>query len=65
VFGIIFVASDGQQVHVNGLELAPGQMIVFRRGSEGHNRSSGACQWGTIVYPEALAEKSRVGSAVD
>ena len=24
-------------------------MIVFRQGSEGHNRSSGACQWGTIA----------------
>ena len=24
-------------------------MIVFHQGSEGHNRSSGACQWGTIA----------------
>ena len=48
-FGIVFATSPGQQVHINGLELAPGEIIVFRRGSEGHNRSSGACQWGTIA----------------
>jgi len=49
VFGVIFAISPGRQIHINGLELAPGQMIVFRQGSEGHNRSSGACQWGTIA----------------
>ena len=49
VLGVIFATSPGQQVHINGLELAPDRMIVFRRGSEGHNRSSGACQWGSIA----------------
>src|SRR5208282_2483823 len=48
-FGIIFPISPGQKVHINGLELASGQIIFFRQGSEGHNRSSGACQWGTIA----------------
>jgi AraC-like DNA-binding protein len=56
VFGIIFATSPGQQVLINGLELAPDQIIEFRRGSEGHNRSTGACQWGTIALtPEDAA----------
>jgi AraC-like DNA-binding protein len=49
IFGVIFATSPDQQVHFNGLELAPDRMIVVRRGSEGHNRSSGACQWGAIA----------------
>jgi hypothetical protein len=28
VLGVIFATSSGQQVHINGLELAPGQIIV-------------------------------------
>ena len=56
VFGIIFATSPGHQVHINGLELAPDEIIEFRRGSEGHNRSTGACQWGTIALtPENAA----------
>ena len=49
VLGVIFATSPDQQVHINGLELAPDRMIVFRRGSEGYNRSSRACQWGAIA----------------
>jgi AraC-like DNA-binding protein len=47
--GIAFVTSSFQQIYVNGLELPPGEIIVFRAGSEGHNRSTAACQFGTIA----------------
>lgn len=61
VFGIIFPTSPGQQVLINGLELAPDEITVFRRGSEGHNRSSGASQWGTIaVTPEDAAAAGEI-----
>jgi AraC-like DNA-binding protein len=49
VFGVVFVTDPSQQIHVNGLELSPAEIIVFRAGSEGHNRSSAACQWGSIA----------------
>jgi YD repeat-containing protein len=48
LFGIIFATSPGQQIYINGLELLHGEIIVFRAKSEGHNRSSAACQWGSI-----------------
>ena len=49
LFGIVFITSPGQQVHVNGLELSPGEIVVFRAGSEGYNRATTACQWGSIA----------------
>jgi AraC-like DNA-binding protein len=48
-FGFVFVTHPGRQVYINGLELSPGEVIMFRAGSEGHNRSSAACQWGSIA----------------
>ena len=49
LFGIVFVTSPDQQVHVNGLELSPGEIVVFRAASEGYNRAATACQWGSIA----------------
>jgi hypothetical protein len=49
LFGIIFATDPSQQVHINGLELSQSDVIVFRAGSVGHNRSSTACQWGSIA----------------
>jgi AraC-like DNA-binding protein len=49
VFGIVFATHLDQRIHVNGLELSPAEIIVFRAGSEGHNRSLAACQWGSIA----------------
>src|SRR5262249_32046799 len=47
-FGIAFATSPGQQIYVNGLELSPSDIIVFRAGSEGHNRSLAACRWASF-----------------
>jgi AraC-like DNA-binding protein len=49
MFGIVFGTYPGQQIHVNGLECSPADVIVFRAGSVGHNRSATACQWGSIA----------------
>ncbi len=49
VFGLVFATYPDQQAYVNGLELSQGEIIVFRAGSEGHNRSSAACQWGSLA----------------
>jgi hypothetical protein len=48
-FGFVFVTHPGRRVYINGLELSPGEIIVFPAGSEGHNRSSAAYQWGSIA----------------
>jgi AraC-like DNA-binding protein len=64
LFGIIFATSSGQQIHINGLELAPGQFVAFRRESEGYNRTAGACQWGTIALTHddaAVAGQTIIG----
>jgi hypothetical protein len=47
--GIIFAIYPDQQMHINGLELSQSDIIVFRRGSEGNNRLSTACRWGSIA----------------
>jgi AraC-like DNA-binding protein len=49
VFGIVFATFPGQQAYINGFEFSQGDVIVFRAGSIGHNRTSGACQWGSIA----------------
>jgi AraC-like DNA-binding protein len=49
VFGIVFATCTDQQAYVNGHEFSRGDVIVFRAGSMGHNRSSTACQWGSIA----------------
>jgi AraC-like DNA-binding protein len=49
LFGIAFPTDPDQRMHVNGRELSQGDIIVFRAGSVGHNRSSTACQWGSLA----------------
>ena len=53
MFGIVFAISPDQQAYINGLEFSQGDIIVFRAGSVGHNRSSGASQWGSIALTHA------------
>ena len=62
VFGVLFATSPDEQIHFNGLALTPDRMIVFRRGSEGHKRSSGASQWGAIAlsHDDAAAAGSTI-----
>jgi len=48
-FGVVFTTSAGPPAYISGLELSPGEVIVHGARSEGHNRSSGACQWGSIA----------------
>jgi AraC-like DNA-binding protein len=48
-FGIAFATHQAQQIHIKGLELSQGDLIVFRAGSEGNNRSATACGWGSIA----------------
>jgi AraC-like DNA-binding protein len=64
VFGIVFAIHPAQQIYINGLELSQGDLIVFRAGSEGNNRSSTACRWGSIVLTQediAAAGQAIVG----
>ena len=49
VFAIFFATDPGQPAYINGLEISQGDLIVFRAGSTGHNRSSAALQWGSIA----------------
>jgi AraC-like DNA-binding protein len=49
LFGIIFATNPGQQIHINGLELSQRDIVAFRAGSMGHNRSSTACEWGSLA----------------
>ena len=37
-FAIGFINDPRQQLYVNGLELVPGAIVVFRAASEAHNR---------------------------
>ena len=62
LFGIVFVTSPDQQIHVNGLELSPGEIVVFRAGSEGYNRAATACQWGSIALTHE--EVAAAGQAI-
>ena len=64
VFAIIFATHRDQQIHINGLELSQGDIIVFRAGSEGNNRSSTACRWGSIALTHediACAGETTIG----
>ena len=55
-FVLVFVTDPGRRGFVNGLEASSGEIIVFRAGSEGHNRISAGSQWGTIgLTHEAVA----------
>ena len=56
LFLIVFPISRGSPISINGLGSSLGDIVVFRAGSEGYNRSSTACQWGSIaVTHEDLA----------
>jgi len=48
LFVTVFATGPGQNGWVNGLELSPGDIIVFRARSEGYNRTSAESRWGTI-----------------
>lgn len=55
LFGIAFATSPGLPIHVHGLETSEGEIVVYRAGSEGHDRSSTVCQWGAVALThEAL-----------
>jgi AraC-like DNA-binding protein len=54
-FGFVFVTHPGRPVYINGLDLSPGEVVMFRAGSEGHNRSSAACQWGSMALSHEAA----------
>src|SRR5215470_10772666 len=41
-FAIGFATHPRQQVHVNGLEVVPDAIVVFRAASEAHNRFASA-----------------------
>jgi AraC-like DNA-binding protein len=50
VYGIVFATNPDQpSAYLKGLELTPADMIIFSVGSEGHNRTEAACQWGSIA----------------
>jgi AraC-like DNA-binding protein len=55
-FGVVFATSPGQQIYINGLEMRQTDIVVFRAGSEGYNRSLTAPRWGSIaLIPEDIA----------
>ena len=67
LLGVIFATHADQEIYINGLELAHGDIIVFRAGSEGYNRSSAACQWGSIMLTHqdaAAAGEALIGREV-
>jgi AraC-like DNA-binding protein len=48
-YGTIFATNPTQpSLHISGLELSPGDMIVHSVGSVGHNRSAATCRWGFV-----------------
>lgn len=64
VAGIVFPTHSGFPVHINGLEASRGDIIVYRLGSTGHDRTAAACQWGAIALSHedlAAAGKAIVG----
>src|SRR5215813_9513108 len=63
-FVITFINDPRQQLYVNGLELVPGAIVVFRAASEAHNRFASATQWGTVALPHedvAAAGRTLIG----
>ncbi len=49
VAGFVFPTSAGPPIFVNGLETSQGEIVVYRPGSTGYDRSSAACEWGAIA----------------
>src|SRR5215468_1020548 len=63
-FNIAFAADPRQQIYVNGLELVPDAIVVFRAASEGHNRFVSASRWGSVKLPHedvAAAGQTLIG----
>jgi AraC-like DNA-binding protein len=50
-FAITFATRPRQEVHINGLEVAPDAIVVFPAASEGHNRFASATRWGSVHLP--------------
>ena len=64
-FVISFPTHPRQGIHVlNGLELVPDTIAVFRAASEGHNRFVSASRWGFVALPHedvAAAGQTLIG----
>jgi AraC-like DNA-binding protein len=62
IYGIVFATDPDQpSAYLKGLELSPADMIIFSAGSEGHNRTEAAFQWGSIALAhEDLAAAAEV-----
>src|SRR5262249_20358793 len=63
-FNIAFATDPRQQIYVNGLELVPDAIVVFRAASEGHNRFVSANQWSSVKLPHedvAAAGRTLIG----
>jgi AraC-like DNA-binding protein len=60
---IIFAADQGQPpIHVSGIALARGEVLVWDSGLPGHHRSAAACQWGAMSL--ALEDLAVAGNAI-
>jgi AraC-like DNA-binding protein len=60
VAGIVFPTAPGPPIYVNGLEASHGEIVAYRPGSMGYNRSTAACRWGAIALThEALAAAAK------
>ena len=63
-FAIGFPIHPRQEIHINGLEVVPGAIVVFRGASEGHNRFASASRWGSVALPHedvAAAGRTLIG----
>jgi len=63
-FNIAFATGPRQQIYVNGLELLPDAIVVFRAASEGHNRFASATRWSSVKLPHedvAAAGQTLIG----
>src|SRR5262244_2480552 len=64
MFAIAFATYPRQQIYVNGLELLPDAIVVFRAASEGHNRYASATRWSSVKLPHedvAAAGQTLIG----
>src|SRR5215813_11509737 len=69
-FAIGFPIHPTQEIHINGLEVVLGAIVVFRGASEGHHRFASASRWGSVALPHedyrgcrADLNRTRVGGA--
>src|SRR5271156_3704802 len=59
--GICFITYPGPPVYIHGFELHYGDIVVYRKESQAHTRTSTACQWGSIgLTHEDLAAAGQV-----